>query len=124
MIRGIDVEGLPKAGPYSHAVLANGFIFVSGQLGTVQGRELGFEEQFRNAIEKISRILREAGSSLSDVVKVTVYLADAKYFSEMNRLFQEYFPHRPARTTVVTGFIDPKALVEVDVIAVARTQPS
>jgi len=120
MFRGVDIEGLPKAGPYSHAVVANGFVFVSGQLGTVQGKDLTFEEQFRNAVEKIGKILNAAGSSLSNVVKVTVYLADAKYFSDMNRLFQEYFPHRPARTTVVTGMIDPKALVEVDVIAVVK----
>ncbi|WP_291999664.1 RidA family protein [Caldivirga sp.] len=118
MIRSIDVEGLPKAGPYSHAIVANGLVFVSGQLGTIPGKDLSFEEQFRNAVGKISKILTEAGSSLDNVVKVTVYLADAKYFDVMNKLFSEYFKSRPARTTVVTGMIDSRALVEVDVIAV------
>ncbi|MGC8570838.1 MAG: RidA family protein [Caldivirga sp.] len=120
MIRNIDVEGLPKAGPYSHAIVANGFVFVSGQLGTVQGRDLGFEDQFKNAVGKISKILAEANSSLDNVIKVTVYLADAKYFDVMNKLFSEYFTSRPARTTVVTGMIDPKALVEIDVVAVVK----
>ena len=121
MIRNIDVEGLPKAGPYSHAVIVNGLVFVSGQLGTIPGKDLSFEDQFRNAVEKIRKILTEAGSSLDNVVKVTVYLADAKYFDVMNKLFSEYFISKPARTTIVTGMIDPKALVELDVIAVVKS---
>ncbi|WP_291765411.1 RidA family protein [Caldivirga sp. UBA161] len=121
MIRGINVEGLPKAGPYSHAVIANGLVFVSGQLGTVPGRDLSFEDQFRNAVGKISKILTEAGSSLDNVIKVTVYLADAKYFDTMNKLFSEYFTSKPARTTVVTSMIDPRALIEIDVVAVVKS---
>jgi Putative translation initiation inhibitor, yjgF family len=119
MLRGVDAEGLPKAAPTPTLLWLMG-LSSSRAVGHGQGKDLTFEEQFRNAVEKIGKILNAAGSSLSNVVKVTVYLADAKYFSDMNRLFQEYFPHRPARTTVVTGMIDPKALVEVDVIAVVK----
>ena len=115
----VDVVGVPKGGPYSHAVIAGDFIFVSGQAGYVPGNENDFDSQFTNAINNISKILEAAGSSLKNVVKVTVYLSDRKYFERMNELFKKYFGENPpARTTIITGFINPNMLIEIDVIAI------
>mgnify|MGYP001770700758 FL=1 len=116
-MKNVNVSSLPKAGPYSHAVISNGLIFVSGQIGTEKGRSLSFREQFENAVNRIKAILESSGSSLEKVIKVTVYLADKKYFTEMNELFEQYFPQKPSRTTVVCGFISEDILTEIDVIA-------
>jgi|ECHnycMinimDraft_1075156.scaffolds.fasta_scaffold03822_1 2-iminobutanoate/2-iminopropanoate deaminase len=114
----VDVEGLPKGGPYSHSVSFQNLIFVSGQTGHVDGRKTAFSEQFTNAIEKVSKILQANGSSLNNVLKVTVYLSKPEYFQEMNELFKKYFNTQPpARTTIVCGFASPEILVEIDVIA-------
>ncbi|MGC8569113.1 MAG: RidA family protein [Nitrososphaeria archaeon] len=113
----IDVPDLPKAGPYSHAVVSGGLVFVSGQIGTLKDRRTSFQEQFENAVGKIKRILEASGSSIDRVLKVTVYLADARYFGEMNALFEKHFRNAPARTTVICSLIDPEMLVELDVVA-------
>ncbi|MGC8600579.1 MAG: RidA family protein [Nitrososphaeria archaeon] len=118
-MKNINVDSLPKAGPYSHAVISGGLIFVSGQIGTEKGKKTGFKEQFENAVRKADSILKASGSSLDRAVKVVVYLADRKYFQEMNELFEKYFPHRPSRTTVVCDFIDEEILTEVDITAEA-----
>ena len=110
----IEVEGLPKAGPYSLAVKYDNIVFLSGQTGDGNS----FAEQFRNAMEKISKILSKAGSGLENVLKVTVYLTNGSNFPEMNSLYGEYFKSNfPARTTVVVSFPNNKIMVEVDVIA-------
>ncbi|MGC8645220.1 MAG: RidA family protein [Thermoplasmata archaeon] len=114
----VNVADIPKGGPYSHAVVAGELIFVSGQTGNVPNQVLNFDQQFDNAMEKIKRILEAAGSSLTDVVKVSVYLAYNGDFNRMNDHFGKYFPSNPpARTTLVTGFASEGVLVEVDVIA-------
>jgi len=113
-----DVKDLQKGGPYSHSVIFNDLIFVSGQTGQVTGKKNIFREQFENAINNISLILKENGTTLDNVLKVTVYLSDASFFKEMNDLFSKHFPKNPpARTTVVTKFVVPDVLVEIDVIA-------
>ncbi len=110
----VDVEGLPKAGPYSLAVRSGNLLYLSGQTG--EGMQ--FEEQFRNAMNKIGKILAAAGSSYDMVLRVTVYLSERSFFKEMNLIYSEYFTSRhPARTTVVASFPNEKTLVEVDVIA-------
>lgn len=97
----IDLPDLGKGGPYSHAVVAGGLVFVSGQTG--QGGN-SFREQFQDAISRVEKILRASGSSLDRTVKVTVYLSDPSSFQEMNALFSERFKSAPpARTTVVTA---------------------
>ncbi|MEM0120383.1 MAG: RidA family protein [Thermoprotei archaeon] len=118
MKKSISLADLPKGGPYSHAVVLDNLVFVSGQTGQVPGRETGFEEQFNNVMAKIKKILEEAGSSFDKVLKVSVYLANRSDFQKMNELFGRYFGREPpARTTVIAGFVDPSILVEVDVIA-------
>lgn len=110
----INVPQFPKAGPYSHAVVFNNMLFLSGQTGDGQD----FKSQFEEAMRKITTILAEANSSLENVLKVTIYLASSNYFTEMNQLYGNYFKKDfPARTTVVVAFPNPKTLVEIDLIA-------
>lgn len=114
----VNVNGIAKGGPYSHAVVVDDLIFVSGQTGQVQGKETNFTEQFENAMKKISAILKECGSSLEKCVKFCVYMARSEEFQKMNELFGKYFPQNPpARTTLVAGFVLPEILVEIDIIA-------
>lgn len=85
-------------GPYSHAVAASGeLVFISGQPGIDANGDVPgqFEEQARNAFENLSRVVAAAGLEMTDVVKTTVYLADASQFSVLNLLFGEYFPTSP-----------------------------
>jgi len=117
----IRVPNAPKL-PFSPAIKAGDYIFVSGQGGfsDSQGNEVkGIEAQTRRCLDNIKQILATAGSSLDDVVKVTIFLGDVNNFSEMNTAYQEYFPEdaRPARSTAVTGLVIPTMLVEMECIA-------
>ncbi|MEM3448365.1 MAG: RidA family protein [Candidatus Micrarchaeaceae archaeon] len=113
-----NVQNLPKGGPYSHSVEYQGLIFVSGQTGNSPGKRLSFQEQFENSIKKIKTILEANGSSLENMLKVTVYISDPSYFLEMNSLFSKYFGETPpARTTIVAAFVEKDVLVEIDAIA-------
>jgi 2-iminobutanoate/2-iminopropanoate deaminase len=112
-------KGPAPAGPYSHAMVANGFVFISGQ-GPVNP-ETGempdaFADQVRQTLENVQTILEAAGSSLDDVVKVNAYVTDLTRFAEFNEVYKEFFQTEPpARTTVATALLG--ILVEVDCIA-------
>lgn len=112
-------KGPAPAGPYSHAVVANGFVFISGQ-GPVNP-ETGampdaFADQVRQTFKNVQTILEAAGSSLEDVVKVNAYVTDLTRFAEFNDVYKEFFQDDPpARTTVATALLG--ILVEVDCIA-------
>lgn len=99
------VEGAAKpAGQYSHAVTANGFVYVSGQ-GPVDPKTGvmpdNFAEQIRQTIRNIETILKGVGASLNDVVKINAYLADLTRFKEYNDVYTEFFKTEPpARTTI------------------------
>jgi 2-iminobutanoate/2-iminopropanoate deaminase len=106
--------------PFHPGVRAGDFIFVSGQVAKDEnGNMCGgtIEEQTRWTIESIRRVLNAAGAELSDVVKITVYLEDARNFGRYNRVFAEYFPNgNISRTTVeARAAIDTK--IEMDAIA-------
>ncbi len=113
-------NGPPPAGPYSHAVVANGFVFISGQ-GPVNP-ETGiapnaFTDQVRQTFKNVQTILEAAGAGLEDVVKVNAYVTDLTRFAEFNEVYKEFFQQDPpARTTVATALLG--ILVEVDCIAV------
>ena len=112
----------PPAGPYSPAVMAGGFIFVSGQaaLDPQTGQVVGntIEEQTDRTLENVKIIVTAAGASLDDVVRVTVYLADITNFSRMNEVYKRYFPHEPpARTTLEARLARVELLVEIDAVA-------
>lgn len=117
----IQAPRAPKPrGIYSPAVVAGGFVFVSGQ-GSINPEtnelELGdIKSETRRVLGNIQAILEAAGSSLSEAVKMGVFLADLNDFGGMNEVFREFFPSDPpARTTV--GVELPKIKVEIDCIA-------
>lgn len=108
-------------GPYSQAVKAGNLIFVSGQLPiNAETGEMPVEikDQTRQSIENIKAILAEAGASLDNVVKSTVYLADMELFAPMNEVYAEHFKAvYPARAAFAVKELPKKALVEIEVIA-------
>jgi 2-iminobutanoate/2-iminopropanoate deaminase len=113
----------PRAiGPYSQAVRANGFVFVSGQIAldpaTQQLVPGGIAEQTVRVLENLEGILDAAGSSLAHVVRATVFLADMNEFAAMNEIYGRYFPSQPpARSTVQVSRLPRDVRVEIDVIA-------
>jgi 2-iminobutanoate/2-iminopropanoate deaminase len=121
--RVVDGERMPAAlGPYSQAVGASGeFVFVSGQAGidpATGEAPPGFEGQARKAFENLARVITAAGLSMADVVKTTIYLADAGQFVALNALFAEFFPSEPP-TRAVPIVALPKGLqISIEAIAV------
>jgi 2-iminobutanoate/2-iminopropanoate deaminase len=117
----IMVEGAVKAaGQYSHAVIANGFIYVSGQGPADPATNVvpdGFAAQVRQTLRNVQIILKGAGADLKDVVKVNAYLSDVTRFREYNTIYQEFFTSDPpARTTVGSQLVGIQ--VEIDCVAV------
>jgi reactive intermediate/imine deaminase len=116
----IRVEDAPTpGGPYSQGIIAGPFVFVAGQgpadPATRQVPE-GIEAQTHQTLRNVAAILRGAGCSMDDVVKVTAHLADLDDFAAYNRVYEQHFSEpRPVRTTV--GSQLNKILVEIDVIA-------
>ncbi len=108
-------------GPYSQAVVANNFVFVSGQLpiNAANGEmPSDIKAQTRQSIENIKHILSEVGATLDNVVKTTVFLADMEYFAPMNEVYAEEFKEIfPARCAFAVKELPKKALVEIEVIA-------
>jgi 2-iminobutanoate/2-iminopropanoate deaminase len=110
-------------GPYSQAIIANGFVFTAGQTGTdpatkklVQG---GVQEQTRQVLTNVKAVLEAAGASLDSVVKTTVFLADMNDFAAMNQIYATFFTDTPpARSTVQVARLPGDALVEIETVAV------
>jgi 2-iminobutanoate/2-iminopropanoate deaminase len=115
----------PKAiGPYSQAVRANGFVFVSGQIALdPRTQELvpgDIAAQTERVFENLRAILQAAGSSLEKVVRTTVFLADMSDFASMNQVYARYFRQDfPARSTVQAARLPRDVRVEIDAIAIA-----
>ncbi len=126
-IRHVDVAGYPPPhSPYSHAVVANGFVFVSGQIPVRPGGGLTdvvgdtMQEQTRQALRNVETILKATGSSLDRVVKVTVLLARPDLYMEMNEAYAEFFAGaKPARSMVRFRADIPGVLVAIEAIALA-----
>jgi len=111
-------------GPYSQAVVSNGFAFLSGQipLDPATGKiiEGGIGEQTERVLENLKAALESCGSSLAQVVKTTVYLKDMDEFARMNEVYARYFPEKPpARSTVEVARLPRDVRVEIDCIAVS-----
>ncbi|HEY0172709.1 MAG TPA: RidA family protein [Pyrinomonadaceae bacterium] len=123
--RVVKTEGAPGAiGPYSQAVVAGGFVYVSGQIpidpATGQFVEGGVREQTAQVLRNLSAVLEAAGSSLARVVKTTVFLADMNDFAAMNETYAAFFAEEaPARSTVQAARLPRDARVEIDVVALA-----
>ena len=110
------------AGPYSHAIVANGFVFTAGQVGldpaTGQLAEGGIEAQARQALQNVKAVLESAGTTLDNVVKVNVYLKNMDDFATMNEVYATFFYQSPpARTTVEVARLPIGALIEIEMVA-------
>jgi 2-iminobutanoate/2-iminopropanoate deaminase len=121
----ISTQNAPNAiGPYSQAIRANGFIFVSGQIpvdpATQKIVDGGIAQQTEQVITNLEAILKAAGSGLDKVVRTGVYLRDMGEFTAMNDVYERFFPQSaPARSTVEVGRLPKDARVEIDAIALA-----
>jgi 2-iminobutanoate/2-iminopropanoate deaminase len=121
----ISTEKGPKAiGPYSQAVRANGFVYISGQgaIDPATGALVagGIAEQTARALDNLKAIVEAAGSSLDHAVKVTVFLKDMNDFAAMNEVYARYFPkNKPARTAVEVARLPLDLRVEIDMIGLA-----
>ena len=123
MIERLTPPGSPvPRGPYSPAVRAGDFIFVSGQ-GPIDPQKDRFsfgdiKHETRVTLNNIKRILEGCGASMADVVKCSVFLLDGGDFAAMNEVYSEFFgDHKPARTTVEVRFVNREMKVEIDCIA-------
>lgn len=123
---GKTLVGAPAARPYSPALIAGPFVFVSGQVGVdkVTGRVAGpgIEEQTTQVIDNLASLLGEAGLDLNDVVKTTVFLTDISEFAAMNETYRSRFAQPlPTRSTVeVSALANPELKVEIEAIALRR----
>lgn len=122
MKKEINSEKAPGAiGPYSQAVKAGNLIFVSGQLpinAATGEMPSDIKGQTAQSIENIRHILAEAGATLDNVVKTTVFLADMSLFGDMNEVYAQYFKAvYPARAAFAVKELPKKALVEIEVVA-------
>ena len=124
MKQALSTPNAPAAiGPYSQAIEANGIVFVSGQLpinpATGQFAEGGIGELTRQSLTNIRNILAEAGLTMDNVVKTSVFLADMADFAGMNAVYAEFFPGTaPARSAVAVKTLPKDARVEIECIAV------
>ena len=131
MPNAISTTSAPKAiGPYSQAILADGWLWCSGQValdpatGHLVGEGLdenAARRQARQVLTNLSAVVAAAGASLADVVKCTVFLADIAHFTAVNEVYAEFFSATgaapPARATVEVARLPKAALVEIDCVA-------
>lgn len=122
-MKALHTNNAPAAiGPYSQAIEVNGFVFASGQIpinpATGEIVEGGIKEQTRQALTNASKIMEEAGLSLANVIKTTVFMADMNDFAAMNEVYATFFnePY-PARSAVAVKMLPKNVLVEVECIA-------
>ena len=121
----ISTKDAPQAiGPYSQAIAANGFLFISGQLGvTTSGEFAGADvkSQAQRSLQNLQAILSEAGLGFENVVKTTIFLADIADFAAVNEIYAEFFKEPyPARSTVAVKTLPKGGLVEIELIAVTK----
>ena len=122
-LKQVSTDRAPRAiGPYSQAVIADGFLFTAGQiaLDPASGEMVpgGIGPQTERVLANLSAILEQAGAKWSDVVKTTVYLADLADFAQVNEIYARVLkPAQPARSTVQVSALPRGGLVEIDAIA-------
>ena len=121
----ISTKAAPQAiGPYSQAIAANGFLFISGQLGVTPSGEFAgadVKSQAQRSLQNLQAILSEAGLGFESVVKTTIFLADIADFAAVNEIYAEFFnePY-PARSTVAVKTLPKGGLVEIELVAATK----
>ncbi|MBP1770447.1 MAG: reactive intermediate/imine deaminase, partial [Candidatus Aminicenantes bacterium] len=116
----------PKAiGPYSQGIVANGFVFCSGQIpidpATGEITAVTIEDQTRQVLKNVGAVLEAAGSSLDEAVKTTVFLQDMNDFARMNAVYAEFFKApNPARAAVQVARLPRDVKVEIEAIALVK----
>ena len=115
-------KGVKPIGPYSQAIVSNGLVYLSGQIAIDPATNAmvsgGIREQTKQVLDNVRVVLEAAGSGLGKVLKTSVFISETSLFKEMNEVYAAAFGgHKPARTTVVCGFVKEGILVEIDVVA-------
>jgi 2-iminobutanoate/2-iminopropanoate deaminase len=119
----VQTDKAPGAvGPYSQAVIANGFVYTAGQIPLIPGTknlaEGDIQVQTRQVLENLKAVLEGAGTSLANAVKTTVFLKSMDDFAKMNEIYAQYFTDNPpARSTVEVSRLPLNVLVEIEVVA-------
>ena len=122
-MKAISTKKAPAAiGPYSQAIRVGNLVYTSGQIpidpATSAFVEGGIKEQTRQSLTNVKAILEEAGTSMANVIKTTVFMADMTDFADMNSIYAEFFTEPfPARSAVAVKTLPKGALVEIEVIA-------
>jgi len=120
----IHTTNAPQAiGPYSQAIKVGNFIYTSGQIALTPNGEFldgDVTAQTTQVCENLKSVLKEAGVSLENVVKTTIFLANMDDFNDLNIVYGEYFSHKPARSTVAVKTLPKNALVEIECIAISE----
>lgn len=122
-IKIINASNAPKAiGPYSQAVVVGNLVFTAAQIAiepkTNSMINGSIEEETSRVIKNLKAVLESAGTSLNNVAKVNVYLADIDDFAKMNKVYEKYFVNKPARATIQAAKLPKNAKIEMDVVAV------
>ncbi len=125
MMKKISTDKAPAAiGPYSQGIVANGFLFASGQIainpatGEIDGEDI--VAQTTRVMENIGGLLEAAGTDYSHVVKTSCFLADMGDFATFNEIYAKYFTEKPARSCVAVKTLPKNVLCEVEVIALVE----
>ena len=117
----INTNKAPEAlGPYSHAMVVNNLVFISGQIpldteGNIVSDDV--KEQTKQVLDNLSVVLEEAGSDLNSVVKATIFISDMNEFQQINEVYGSYFSeHQPARSCVEVARLPKDVKVEIEVV--------
>lgn len=118
----VATENAPQAiGPYAQAVKVNGLVYTSGQIPLTPAGDVvegSIEEQTHQVLNNLEEVLKAAGSSLSNVIKTTVFIKDMNEFAALNEVYAEHFgSHKPARSTVEVARLPKDVKVEIEVVA-------
>ena len=122
----INIKGAPQAiGTYSQGIRTENFIFTSGQIpinpqtGNLKTDDI--KAEIRQVLDNLNAVLEGGGSALQSTVKLTVFVTDLGYFSEVNEVFNEYFPEKPpARSAIQVSALPMGARIEIEAIAVVE----
>ena len=121
----ISTKEAPQAiGPYSQAVVVNGFVYTSGQIGLLPNGELvgdDVESQTHQVMKNLFYVLESANAQFNDVIKTTIFLEDMRDFDKINAIYAHYFgTHKPVRSTVAVRSLPKNVKIEIDCMALAE----